>query len=282
MSKRELGFRGFWIAVATVCVGGGTYLRVYGGHPVAGNRLVYSGLALATLLVFGVLAEWAASWVAPASNPFLGHVRTVVRFIVDSTTWLGNLLFAPIVRRVMGESELAKVGVPNWTAQLRRGNQGSDFLVIAQNGYRLAGGRFVVRLDYGFETCNAGFRLTHASDDPAQSELTSTVLVQLTSTDSGGRKRYYSYHAAAQTGPFGLANYPNSTPSFLFDFSIYRGPREGRLWVVYSINGDTPQRLDFEQRYAEKLVLVAWADGQDFRAHFEQISVSWTPTTDGT
>jgi hypothetical protein len=33
--------------------------------------------------------------------------------------------------------------------------------------------------------------------------------------------------------------------------------------------------VDFPTRYAEQLVLVAWADGREFCVHFEQILVHW-------
>jgi hypothetical protein len=302
MGKRELGFRGFWITVAAVCIAGGSYLRVYGGHPFAGNRLVYSGLGLAALVVFGVLAEVVAGWAGPVTSPIVRVIRSTLRFVVESISWLGSLLLAPVIRRVLREERQTSeappdedepaLGViatlhpdalppefvnerPTWSARLGLGHQGSDFWPISREGHRLAGGSFIVRPDYGVEVSHVGFRLMRAGDDPAQSELTASVLFQVALSNFGFGRQFIVVRERAEIGRGGLPNYQNPTPSFLFDFSIYSAVGGGRLWAVCSINGDTPQRADFDPRYGEKLVLVAWADGRDFRAHFEQISVSW-------
>jgi len=294
MRKRELGFRGFWITVAAVCIAGGSYLRAYGGHPVAGKWLVYSGLGLGALVVFGVLAEVVAGWVGPVASPILRIVRSILRFVVESISWLGALFFGPIIRRVLreerqaGEAQQDKdegTGAvdfvdqerPSWTARLGRGRQGSDFHPILQKGHRLAGGSFVVRPDYGVEVSSVGFRLMRAGDDPAQSDLSASVLLHVALSNFGRGRRFIAAREGVETGQGGLDNYQHPTPSFLFDFSICPAPGGGLLWVVCSINGDTPQRVDFAPHYGEKLVLVAWADGRDFRAHFEQITVSWIP-----
>jgi len=279
MSKRELGFRGFWATVAAVCVAGGTYLRVYAGHPVAGNRLAYSGLVLVGLLVFGVLAELVAGWVAPASNPFLGHVRSVLRFIVDSTTWLGTWLFGPIVRRVVREKGLSETSHVCWTASQKRGREGSDFLPVAREGFRVAGARFIVRPDNSSATWHAGFRLTPRTENLEDSGVKSTILVDVSPTYIGAQDGH-SVHREGQTwGPYALPRFGNPIPSYLFDFSVSRHADPALLWVSYRINDEQPQRVEFLREYADQLVLVAWTErsADEFLVHFELLSVSWKP-----
>jgi len=185
------------------------------------------------------------------------------------------LVLGPVIRRVLQEGGLAEARAISWTAEQKRGKQGSDFLRLARNGYRLAGARFVVRPDYAFPLWHAGFRLTRATENLEESDLRATLLVQITQTYFGGKVGHSSHRQGVDYGPWALPRSANPTPSFLFDLSILPSAQAGSLRLVYSINADTPQALDFAAEYAEQLVLVGWADGADFRVHFEQVSLSW-------
>ena len=279
MTKPELGFRGFWIAVAAVCVTGGSYLRVFGGHPVAGNRLVYSGLGLAALLVFGVLGERVTAWIVPASSPALGVLRWTGRFVVDSISWLGASLLRPVVWRVLRENRAPETPpsallTQCWTAQEKRGPQNSDFLCLSKAGHVVSSAHFELRPDYSFRNWYAGFRLTSATDEPLKSGLTDTVLFHLCDDAHILQPRAFLYVERRAQGPFALRQFEWPRPSFAFDISVFPAAA-GELRIIVSIDKELVKSADFPTRYAEQLVLVAWADGREFCLHFEQISVHW-------
>jgi hypothetical protein len=46
--------------------------------------------------------------------------------------------------------------------------------------------------------------------------------------------------------------------------------------AAISVDKEWVQAVTFPRRYAEQLVLLAFADGRDFKIHFEQISVNWS------
>ena len=76
-------------------------------------------------------------------------------------------------------------------------------------------------------------------------------------------------------GPYGLRNFGQPHPSFEFDIALYPA-RAGELCAAISVDKEWVQAVEFPRRYAEQLVLVAFADGRDFKIHFEQISVNWS------
>lgn len=277
---RDTGLRNFWIAVAAIAVTGGVGLRSW-GYPTGGRWLFWGGLLLAAVLAFGVLSEWAAREISPASMWLLRVLRDIAKFTVEAIAWLGALPLAPVIRRVLREQGLAETQTLSWTAERKRGQQGSDFRAVDRKGHRIAAARFIVRPDYPFSQWHAGFRLTQRDDNLEKSDLRATVLVQIRQNGPDTQLFHSCHCEGADWGPWGIPRYNHPKPSYEFDASIYQSAQAGTLNLVYSIDGDVPQRFSFPDKYAEQIAFVAWADGQDFRVNFEQIWLAWTPFDGG-
>lgn len=79
--KGDWNFRLFWIAVAGIAVAAGLGLPSL-GYPTFGRWLFYGGVILGGLLTFGVLSEWAARMLAPASNRLWTRTKARARCLV--------------------------------------------------------------------------------------------------------------------------------------------------------------------------------------------------------
>jgi hypothetical protein len=278
MSKREWGSWGFWITVATLAVAGGLGLPSL-GHPVAGRRLFYFGLILGALLALGALGEWAGRGLVAVSNPVLQAIQRAGLFVAEALAWLGALLVGPAIRRILREKGLSETSHICWTASQKRGKEGSDFLPIARDGFRVSGARFVVRADNSSATWHAGFRLTPRNENLEDSSVKRTILIDVSPTYLGAQDGHAVHREGQTWGPYVLPRYSNPLPGYLFDFSVSHHADPALLWVTYRINDEQPQRIEFLREYADQLVLVAWADrsADNFLVHFELLSTSWTP-----
>jgi hypothetical protein len=175
------------------------------------------------------------------------------------------------------ETASLPVSAQYWTAKEKLGPQKSDLLSLRREGQLLSNAHFEVRPDYFFRNWYAGFRLTSATDDPQRSDLTATVLFYV--CDDDRQPRVIGYVEGRALGPFALRQFEWPRPSFDFDISICSAGT-GELCVIVSVDKECVKSAIFPRRYAEQLVLVAWADGRDFRIHFEQISTNWVPATE--
>jgi hypothetical protein len=271
MNKNKLSW-GSWLTVAGIAISGGLGLPKF-GHPVAGERLFYFGLALAVVLAFGALATWALSPLKAG----LGFLQKVVRGLVEAVAWLGALLFAPVIRRALRRVDYDDTTPTAWTASEKRGRQGCDFLEFTREGFRIAGGRFIVRPDRATDGWHAGFRLTSRNDRSVDTEPNATVLFQVSDFFAPNQDGYASSKDGADYGPWGLPAGGAKSPSFVFDFSLSAFRLPGMLWFSYRVDQQPAQAFECREEYGERLVLLAWAGGQDFRVRFEQISLEWVP-----
>ena len=173
------------------------------------------------------------------SNAILRSLRILWHFVVEAYAWLGALLLGPLIRRVLREKGLAQTYALMWTAGKRRiGQQGSDFLKIAQEGYRVAGARFVVRPDYRYSRWHAGFRLTPATENFETADLRATVLFDMEMTGTDAQARLSCHREGMSWGPWDIPSRWYPKPSFTVELSVYPSVETGKLHVTMSVDGN--------------------------------------------
>src|SRR5208283_2577934 len=282
MSKADWSRRGFWIVVPTLLIAAGMGLREF-GHPVAGRRTFYAGVALAALFILGALLEWAARPIVAAANPIWRTGLHAVRFVANSIAWLGGLLLAPVIRQVLSQQNLgqevreSKEAMPNsWTAFRPLTRDGADFLHIIREGHRLAGGCILVRSET-VTNWHAGIRLACRGKLIPQARDGAKALLHLSPTMLG-RDGYAFELLGAVHGPWNLQLYNIAYPSHRIDFTVSRREGNNSLTFGFRINQEAPLEFAIPSDAADELVLLGWGNGHPFLVHFEILGLSWTAT----
>ena len=276
----------FWTFWLTVSIG----LSTVG---VALPSFGYSAHTAKVVFFVGVVVL-AVSVLSPVLSPLRGLLpilailpsaisrlfKRIASALVKTYAHVGAFLLKPVLTYANAQSAPVPASAParaapvsSWTAQDKRGPQKSDLLSFSKDGHLLSTVHFVVRPDYTFRNWCAGFRLTTAADDVWKAELNATVLFYI--VDSERQPACHLYVDQRAQGPYGLRNFGQPHPSFEFDIALYPA-RAGELCAAISVDKEWVQAVSFPRRYAEQLVLVAFADGRDFKIYFEQMSVNWS------
>jgi hypothetical protein len=283
--KPDWGFWTFWLTVSGVLIAAGVALPSLGYSAHTAKVVFFVGSGVLGISVFSPLLSPLRGLLAILPSATYQLFKSIASASVKTYAHLGAFFLKPILAYVdkSTASQAARLPPPaptpsphapvsSWTAADKWGPQKSDLLTFSKEGHLVSSVHFVVRPDYTFRNWYAGFRLTTAADEVRKTEFTATVWFYL--GDSDGQPRCHLYVDGKAQGPFGLRNLGQPHPSFEFDVSIYPS-RAGELCAAISVDKEWVKAVDFPRRYAEQLVLLAFADGRDFKIHFEQISVNW-------
>ena len=281
--KPDWVFWTFWLAVSGVLIAVGVALLTFGYPAHTAKVVLFVGIAVLVVSVLSPALSPLRGLLAILPSAIFRLFKRIASALVKTYAHVGAFILKPIFTYANGDAQSrAPVPAPalalaapvsSWTAQDKRGPQKSDLLSFSKDGHLLNSVHFVVRPDYTFRNWYAGFRLTTAADDVWKAELNATVLFYL--VDSERQPTCHLYVEQRAQGQYGLRNFGQPHPSFEFDIALYPA-RAGELCAAISVDKEWVQAVQFPRRYAEQLVLVAFADGRDFKIHFEQISVNWS------
>ena len=236
-----------------------------------------AGIVIGALCVLAVVSTPLAQVLKRISSGVLRLLKTIGLLAVEVYKRIGAFLLGPIISYTLRQTGFSQLPTLSWTAQSRKGPLGSDFLPLSKKGCRVGGGHFTIRPDYSFAYWRAGICLMTGAQDAQTSDPRQALLFHIALDQQGAQPFLYIDRDGTRYGSWALQPYAHPRPSFEFDFSIYSGRDAGQLQITVSVDNECIQNLDFPQQYTEQLVLIAWADGQDSRVHFEKISVSWIP-----
>ena len=270
----------FWLTVSIGLSTVGVALPSFGYSAHTAKVVFFVGIGVLVVSVLSPVLSPIRGLLAILPSAIFWLFKRIASALVKTYAHVGAFLLKPIFtyanRDAQSQAPLRASApaapISSWTAQEKRGPQKSDLLSFSKDGHLLSSFRFMVRPDYTFRNWYAGFRLTTAADDALKTELNSTVLFYL--VDSDRQPACHLYVDGRAQGPFGLRNFGQPHPSFEFDIALYPA-RAGELCAAISVDKEWVQAATFPRRYAEQLVLVAFADSRDFRIHFEQMSVNW-------
>jgi hypothetical protein len=287
--KQDWGFWTFWLTVAAALIAAGGVLPSQSEYPGVSKTLIS---VVSRALIIAGIGVLAVSMLSLALSPLKGllavlpaatsrMLKRISSALVKIYARVGAFLLKPILTYASREAQSrapAPAAVPagpvsSWTARDKWGPQKSDLLSFSKDGHLLSSVHFTVRPDYTFRNWYAGFRLTTAADDVRKTELDATVWFYL--VDSDRQPTCHLYVERRAQGPFGLRNFGQPHPSFEFDIALYPAGA-GELCAAISVDKEWVHAVTFPRRYAEQLVLLAFADGRDFRIHFEEVSVNWS------
>jgi len=284
-AKPDWGFWTFWLTVSAVLIAAGVALPSLGYSARAAKVMFFIGIGVLIISVLSPVLSPLRGLLAILPSAVFRLFELIASALVKAYAQVGAFVLKPILTVATKNARPPApapepVGAPAvpiswWTAQDKWGPQKSDLRIFSKEGHVLSGVHFALRPDYKFRTWYAGFRLTTAADEVKKSPLTSTFFFYL--ADNERQPMCHLYVEGRAQGPFALRNLgPQPHPSFDFDVSIFP-TRAGELCAAISVDKEWVQAVAFPHRYAEQLVLVAFADGRDFKIDFDQISVKWAP-----
>jgi hypothetical protein len=287
-AKPKWEFWTFWLTVSAALIAAGVALPSVEYATVSKSLISVLSKALISAGVAVLILSLLSLALAPLTRPLSVLPSVIVQFVKRSGAALlsayarvGAFVLKPILARAEINEPITPEGVPagpvsSWTAHRNLGPQKSDLLPISMPGHVVSNVHFVVRPDYRFRNWYAGFRLAPSGDEVWKTELTTTVLFYLVDNPQMPQPTFHLYVQRRAQGPFALRNFGQPRPSFEFDIAVYPAGA-GELCAAISVDKEWVQAMTFPQRYAEQLVLVAFADGRDFKIQFDNISVSWAP-----
>lgn len=284
--KTDWGFWTFWLTVSGVLIAAGVALPSLGYSAHTAKVVFFVGIGVLVVSVSSPVLSPLRGLLAILPSAIFRLFKRIASALVKTYAHVGAFMLKPILtyanRDALSQAPLPAPNpapappapVSSWTAQDKWGPQKSDLLSFSKDGHLLSSVHFMVRPDYTFRNWYAGFRLTTAVDEVRKTELNATVFFYL--VDNERQPICHLYVDGKAQGPFGLRNFGHPHPSFEFGIALYPA-RAGELCAAISVDKEWVHAATFPRRYAEQLVLVAFADGRDFKIHFEQISVNWAP-----
>ena len=168
----------------------------------------------------------------------------------------------------------------SWTASEKRvytSMQAADYLVVAgDSGHVLRGLEFTLRPDYRFDYWRAGFMLVPRDQTVGAGRITDTCLFHIAMNSSVEQPRVDLYLNGGMPAETGLRFYSKQIPAFVVRANIWPVGSDRAGMAVSVDNADCPPLVvSFDLRYAERVVLLAWADGKIFKIYFDDIKVYW-------
>lgn len=283
MAADAKGERWVWTVLGAISLGlvaAAGYL--YQAHqPAWSFRLFIVGLAGFAILILRLLAEIVPPLYAvlsKISRYVLGALRWIGRAIAGAFVAAGAFLLRPFVERIVRGDEDSVAALPQpipWTAGPNRsGNHGLDSRLLRMDGYRVLAAQFTVFPDYSCRQWLAGFALSPSPDGVDLDNLQGPLCYIFPAAPPSHTRLVCRMDRDIWNPPITAFE---RKPSFVVGLSIYPGKLTGKFQLSVSVDSQGPTEFPIPSRCARNLVLVAWAEGQEFRVDFTRIHVSWVP-----
>jgi hypothetical protein len=269
-----------WLAAPCAAIGGFLFNQ---GYRRSGWTLVGVAAMVVLLGFLSFVVPWLGRVFFYVARPIRALVGTVRKLLWHGYMWLVRKLIVPALAVSPDMDSQLRL---SWTASEQKafleGGQRADYLKLeAEPNYRLRGLEFSVRPDYQFSYWRAGFRLGPTSERLEEVSITNGFLFHIY-CDGGGQPGMVTY-CSGQSWPTSLPQYAGETrtPVFVVRANLWRVPNSTRVRVSVSVNDVVAQaEPELDVSLTGRLLLLAWADGRQFHAHFDGINAYWAPNND--